>query len=93
MSRQLENGIVNLFLKKAPQLQTLVITLFVGIVITLVYIWWHHPLYGKNKGLKVYPIIGNIIQLLWYQNSVLDFMTYHIKNQPTMTIRNIFPSG
>jgi len=31
--------------------------------------------------------------LLWHQNSVLDFMTYHIKNQPTMMIQNIFLSG
>jgi ABC-type thiamin/hydroxymethylpyrimidine transport system permease subunit len=93
MSRQLENGIVNLFLKKTPQLQALVITLFVVIVITLIYIWWHHPFYGKNKRLKVYPVIGNIIQLLWHQNHVLDFMTYHIKNQPTAMIESIFLSG
>ncbi len=46
----------------------------------------------RTKGSKC-TFIGNIIQLLWHQNSVLDFMTYHIKNQPTVMIQNIFPCG
>jgi hypothetical protein len=46
----------------------------------------------RTKGSKC-TFIGNIIQLLWHQNSVLDLMTYHIKTQPTMMIQNIFPIG
>ncbi|CAM6049625.1 unnamed protein product, partial [Sphagnum compactum] len=91
MSRQ-EHGIINL-LKKAPQLQALVITFFAVVVITLFYIWWHHPLYGKNKGPKVYPIIGNTMQVLWQRDIVLDYMTDHMKNQSTMTIRTMFLGG
>jgi cytochrome P450 len=92
MSTQ-EHEIANLFLKKAPQLQTLVITLFAVIVVTLVYIWWHHPLYGKNKGPKVYPIIGSFIQHQWHRDRSLDYMTDHMKNQPNMTVRTVWPGG
>ncbi|CAM6028187.1 unnamed protein product [Sphagnum balticum] len=71
----------------------LVITFFAVVVITLVYIWWHHPLYGKNKGPKVYPIIGNTMQVLWQRDIVLDYMTDYIKDQSTMTIRTMFLGG
>ncbi len=90
MLRQ-EHGIIDLF-QKAPQLQALVITFF-AVVITLVYIWWHHPLYGKNKGPKVYPIIGNTMQVIWQRDIVLDYMTDYMKNQSTMTIRTMFLGG
>ncbi|KAH9567614.1 hypothetical protein CY35_03G035300 [Sphagnum magellanicum] len=53
MSSQ-EHEIANLFLKKAPQLQTLV---------------------------------------LWQRDRVLDYMTDHMKNQSTMTIRTVWPGG
>jgi cytochrome P450 len=92
MSTQ-EHEIANLFLKKALQFQTLVITFFAVIVVTLVYIWWHHPLYGKNKGPKVYPIIGSTMQVLWQRDILLDYMTDHMKNQSTMTIRMVWPGG
>ncbi|CAK9219789.1 unnamed protein product [Sphagnum troendelagicum] len=69
------------------------IALFVIIVVNLVYIWWHHPLYGKNKGPKVYPVVGSLVQFLWHRSVVHDWMTDHIKNQPTMTIRNTRPGG
>jgi cytochrome P450 len=92
MSTQ-EHEIANLFLKKALQFQTLVLTFFAVIVVTLVYIWWHHPLYGKNKGPKVYPIIGSTMQVLWQRDILLDYMTDHLKNQSTMTIRMVWPGG
>jgi cytochrome P450 len=92
MSTQ-EEEIIKFFPEKVGQLQAFGIALFVIIVVNLVYIWWHHPLYGKNKGPKVYPVVGSLVQFLWHRSVVHDWMTDHIKNQPTMTIRNTRPGG
>jgi hypothetical protein len=62
---------VLLQLVRPPALHSLVFGAFgipsllaILVVGCLVALWWHHPLYGKNQGGAIYPIVGNLIQIL-----------------------------
>lgn len=49
----------------------------------LYYRWWsRHPLYGQNKGQRVYPIIGSLIPYLRNRHRLLDFNYDTLKGLP-----------
>ncbi|CAM6049540.1 unnamed protein product [Sphagnum compactum] len=53
----------------------------------LVALWWHHPLYGKNQGAAIYPIVGNLIQILCHVRVFHDWNTELLKKTSNMTVR------
>jgi cytochrome P450 len=64
------------------------------LVVTYVCLWWHHPLYGKNKGPVVYPIVGTFIGVLWNLEHIHDWMTEQLKKKTSsMTARFVRPGS
>jgi cytochrome P450 len=53
----------------------------------LVALWWYHPLYGKNQGAAIYPIVGNLIQILCHVRVFHDWNTELLKKTSNMTVR------
>lgn len=71
----------------------LAMTLLLCVVNALILIWWHHPLYGKNCGPVVYPIVGSLPSLLKNADRFLDYFSELILNSPTQTMRFVRPGG
>lgn len=71
---------------------TAVTTLFF-VVNALIVIWWHHPLYGKNIGPTVYPIVGTLPSFMKNAHRMLDYLTDEIRKTPSHTIRFVRPGG
>lgn len=67
------------------------VTILISVVSALIVMWWHHPLYGKNVGPKVYPIIGSLPALLKNSNRMFDYLHEEIRKTPTHTIRFVRP--
>jgi cytochrome P450 len=64
------------------------------LVVTYVCLWWHHPMYGKNKGPVVYPIVGTFIGVLWNLEHIHDWMTEQLKKKTNgMTARFVRPGS
>jgi cytochrome P450 len=81
-------------LVRPPVLHSLVIGAFgipsllaILVVGCLVALWWHHPLYGKNQGPAIYPIVGNLIQILCHVRVFHDWNTELLKKTSNMTVR------
>ena len=70
-----------------------VVTILFFMVNALIVIWWHHPLYGKNVGPKVYPIIGTLPTFIKNSHRTLEFLTEELRKSPTRTIRFVRPIG
>lgn len=75
------------------ELVTLLYTAGILLVVTLWCIWYHHPKYGKNRGPKVYPLLGSYLSLLHNKSRILDWMVDLIRDSPTMTVRTVRPGG
>lgn len=64
------------------------------IIPALILIWWNHPLYGKNVGAPVLPIIGSLASsLLRDRDNFLENTVGYIKRSPSHTIRLVRPGG
>ncbi|CAK9872968.1 unnamed protein product [Sphagnum jensenii] len=59
----------------------------------LVALWWEHPLYGKNKGAAIYPLFGNLIQILYHVQVFHDWNTQLLKKTSNMTVRYLRPGN
>ena len=59
--------------------------------LSLLYLWWQHPRYGRNTGPKVFPIVGCLPQMLMNGNRLYDWTTEELKKTPTMTMRVCVP--
>lgn len=69
------------------------VTLLFFVVNGLTLIWWHHPLYGKNVGPVVFPVVGSLPSLIRNGTRVLDYFTEEIAKSPTHTMRLVRPGG
>ena len=67
--------------------------LFVVVLSSLFHVWWHHPMYGKNKGPKVYPIFGSFIEVLWILPTIFDWAADRMSETENLTIRVVKPGG
>ncbi|CAM6049757.1 unnamed protein product, partial [Sphagnum compactum] len=63
------------------------------LVVSLVALWWEHPLYGKNKGAAIYPLFGNLIQILYHARVFHDWNTQLLKKTSNMTVRYLRPGS
>lgn len=68
-------------------------TLVFLVVNALIIIWYHHPLYGKNIGPVVFPIVGSLPSLMKNKDRFLDYAVELILQTPTHTIRVVRPGG
>jgi cytochrome P450 len=59
--------------------------------LSLLYLWWQHPRYGRNTGPKVFPVVGCLPQMLMNGNRLYDWTTEELKKTPTMTMRVSVP--
>lgn len=57
----------------------------------LVLFWWFHPHYGRNRGPKIFPIVGCLPQLLFHAQRFHDWTTEELQKTPTMTLRGVIP--
>ncbi|CAM6125275.1 unnamed protein product [Calypogeia fissa] len=56
------------------------------------YRWWsNHPLYGKNKGPKVYPLVGSVIPFLRNKHRRLEHTYETLSKTPGHTSRVVRP--
>jgi cytochrome P450 len=69
------------------------ILLLAILVVSLVALWWEHPLYGKNKGAAIYPLFGNLIQILYHEQVFHDWNTQLLKKTTNMTVRHLRPGN
>ena len=67
--------------------------LLVVVLSSLFHVWWHHPMYGKNKGPKVYPIFGSFIEVLWILPTIFDWAADRMSETENLTIRVVKPGG
>lgn len=64
------------------------------VVLPLLYTWWrNHPMYGKNAGGRVYPLVGNLLVFLWHWRTILDLTVTFMREQQVLTLRNVMPGG
>ncbi|KAG0559051.1 hypothetical protein KC19_10G074900 [Ceratodon purpureus] len=61
--------------------------------LSLVYFWWQHPLYGRNRGPKLLPIVGCLPQIAMNANRLYDWSTEQMQGTPTQTWRGILPGN
>ncbi|KAJ7531583.1 hypothetical protein O6H91_14G073800 [Diphasiastrum complanatum] len=52
-----------------------------------------HPLYGRNRGCVVYPLLGNFISFFRNRDRFLDWNTELMQKDASQTIRNALPGG
>ncbi|KAG0626729.1 hypothetical protein M758_2G147000 [Ceratodon purpureus] len=69
------------------------VTIIFFVVNALIVIWWHHPLYGKNVGPTVYPIVGSLPSFIKNSHRTLDYITEELRKTPTQTMRFVRPGG
>jgi hypothetical protein len=81
-------------LVRPPALHSLVIGAFgipsllaILVVGCLMALWWLHPLYGKNQGAAIYPIVANLIQILCHVRVFHHWNTELLKKTSHMTVR------
>ncbi|XP_024380866.1 cytochrome P450 CYP94D108 [Physcomitrium patens] len=80
-----------LLLREESEEHTLafVATILFVAVNALIFIWWHHPLYGKNIGPRVYPFVGSLPSAIQHAHRLLDFSVETLRKSPTLTIRYV----
>ena len=84
------SGIINAW----PSAQVLGLwTALLVVLLSLFHLWWHHPMYGKNKGPKVYPIFGSFIEVLWILPTIFDWAADRMSETENLTIRVVKPGG
>lgn len=59
--------------------------------VSLFYIWWQHPLFGRNRGPKLLPIVGCLPQIVMNANRFYDWGTEQMQRTPTQSWRGILP--
>ncbi|KAJ7524956.1 hypothetical protein O6H91_17G029300 [Diphasiastrum complanatum] len=55
--------------------------------------FYRHPLYGRNRGGVVYPLLGNFIDLFRNRHRFLDWATELMHKDASQTIRSARPGG
>lgn len=70
---------------------TTIATLVIVTFSLIIYTWWRHPLYGQNRGPKIFPIVGCLPQALMSYDRAYDWSTDELKKTPAMTMRLVMP--
>ncbi|KAG0558567.1 hypothetical protein KC19_10G038400 [Ceratodon purpureus] len=64
------------------------------VMLSIYYRWWkNHPLYGKNPGAKVYPLIGNFLVYVWNYKSIYDITVDFMRDEQVLTLRTVLLGG
>lgn len=58
---------------------------------SLVSLWWSLPRYGRNRGPKIFPIVGCLPQILWNAQRIYDWTTEELQKTPSLTMRSMVP--
>ena len=64
------------------------------VVVSIWYTWWrNHPMYGKNPGGRVYPVVGCLLLILWNWRRIYDLTVDLMRKHNVLTTRTVLPFG
>lgn len=59
--------------------------------LSLLYLWWQHPRYGRNTGPTILPVVGCLPWILFNLHRHYDWSTAELAKTPTLTMRVVVP--